>query len=263
MAITGGGYPPAPNLTFAERNNANGRGWGGGWPACQTDKLVTVTLANGVRITMRREVAEMTRLILNECLRRGYAIRSADTGGFNCRAIASTVIPSNHSWGLAVDVNWQTNVMGETQASRVDIPPWMVVLFWSFGFFWGGWYGRPDAMHFEYVRTPAQAALATVRARDLGKPISTGDGEMDVRQSAQLFNASSIAGRMASMRDTAPIQDMHGNPAGELPLDIVTAVKGIQESQESQANDLATLSGQMGEALTLLRALSAPPTPSV
>jgi len=151
-------YPPAP--VGVEVNNASARGWGSGWPACQTSKQLTFSLANGVRLTMRREVAELTRLLLNECVRRGYPIYGNQTGGFNCRAIAGTTIPSNHSWGLAVDVNWNQNPMSNPM--RTNIPPWMVSLMWAYGFFWGGWYsGAKDPMHFEFIKTPSAAGTLT------------------------------------------------------------------------------------------------------
>lgn len=158
MPITGFPAPPGG----VSNNNASGRGWGPGWPACQTDKLLTITLANGVRLTVRREISTLVRLLLNEALRRGYVIRRADSGGFNCRAITGTLIPSNHSWGLAVDLNWQLNPMGTHQT---NMPTWLVSLMWEFGFYWGGWYASPDPMHYEYVGTPAQAAVHTSRAR--------------------------------------------------------------------------------------------------
>jgi hypothetical protein len=147
----------------------SGKGWGG---HC-TGNRTTITLSNGVRITVRSEIAELATLLLNECLRRGYAIRQADTGAYNCRLIAGSDVWSNHAWGLAIDINWQLNPM--RRPLTTNIPVWMRQLFNRFGFAWGGDYsGTPDAMHMEFMGTPAQAAAATVAARrELGAGGST------------------------------------------------------------------------------------------
>jgi hypothetical protein len=124
--------------------------------------MAMVHLKSGVRVKVRKEIAELVRLLLNECERRGYRLKQKSTGGFNCRPIADSkpLRASNHSWGLAVDLNWHDNPMQMTL--KTDIPPWMVQFMWAFGFFWGGWYnGEKDPMHFEFVKTPVQAAALT------------------------------------------------------------------------------------------------------
>lgn len=154
------GFPSPP--TGVDNNGSQNRGWGTGWPVCQSAKQTWITLANGVRLQVRREVAELARTLLNECLRRGYQIRDDDSAGFVCRAVTGTPIPSNHSWGLAIDLNWRDNPMGTT---TTDFPRWMVELFWSYRWYWGGWYQNEDPMHLEYVGTPAQAIVDTARAK--------------------------------------------------------------------------------------------------
>lgn len=132
--------------------NAQGKGWGA---PCQQART-TITLDNGVRITVASRIAELTKRILNECLRDGYVIRQADTGAYNCRYISGTKIWSNHAWALAIDINWQLNPM--RRPLTTNIPTWMVQKFNRYGFAWGGHYsGTPDAMHFEFMGTPAQA----------------------------------------------------------------------------------------------------------
>lgn len=157
-------YPSRPRGVRV--NGANSRGWGPGWPHCQRGKLAVVHLKSGLRIEVRKEIAELVRLLLDECERRGYRLKRRSTAGFNCRPIrdSNPPRPSNHSWGLAVDVNWHENPMRLTL--KTDIPPWMVQLMWAYGFFWGGWYnGTKDPMHFEFVKTPAQAAVLTARLK--------------------------------------------------------------------------------------------------
>jgi hypothetical protein len=61
------------------------------------------------------------------------------------------------------------------------MPAWMPALWESFRFAWGGrWTRTPDAMHYEYMGTPAQAVQDTERARRelQGTEPTTEDDEM-------------------------------------------------------------------------------------
>lgn len=135
-----------------------------GWGAHCTGGRTTITLKNGVRITVRSEIATLATIVLNEALRRGYAIRQGDTGSYNCRLIAGSSTWSNHAWALAIDINWQSNPY--TSGTTHDIPDWMAKLMNRYGFAWGGDYtgSRRDYMHFEFMGSPAQAAAATALA---------------------------------------------------------------------------------------------------
>lgn len=69
-------------------------------------------------------------------------------GGYVYRPKRGQVKPSTHSWGIAIDLNPNTNAMG----TAGDMDPRLVELFEGFGFTWGGrWSGRSkDPMHFQY-----------------------------------------------------------------------------------------------------------------
>lgn len=163
-------YPAAPAGIM--RRNADARGWGPGWPHCQRGQLAAVQRA-GVTVYVRREIAELVATLLEATEKRyRYDVKAGQTWGYACRPIRGTQTPSNHSWGLAVDINAPTNPMGST--FRSDMPPGMVAMWWACGFYWGGWYrSRPDAMHFEYLRRPRDVAadLATAR-RHLGAGVA-------------------------------------------------------------------------------------------
>jgi hypothetical protein len=163
-------YPSSPGPVA--RNNAQERGWGTGWPDCQASKMTVVELVGGARVSVRHEIAVLVRSLLNYCSTvDNYVIRREDTGGFNCRAIAGTTYPSNHSWGLAVDVNWRDNPMSST-TWKSTIPPRMVSVLWAFGFFWGGWYGgTKDPMHFEFVRRPQDVPALEAKALRLWEAV--------------------------------------------------------------------------------------------
>lgn len=155
-------YGPNPHAG-ASRNNARARGWGSGWPNAQTKKMRTVVAA-GVRVSVRREVAELVETLLVATERMGYDVKAGQTWGFANRPIRGTRIPSNHSWGLAVDINSLANPM--QSRFRSDIPPDVVDMWEACGWYWGGRYrNRPDAMHFEYLGRPSSVAADLRKAR--------------------------------------------------------------------------------------------------
>ncbi|HEX2196418.1 MAG TPA: M15 family metallopeptidase [Actinomycetota bacterium] len=61
---------------------------------------------------------------------------------------------SNHAFGLAIDLNALTNVLGTTG----DMPDDVVRQWEVEGGEWGGDWSRPDPMHFETHLTPAEIA---------------------------------------------------------------------------------------------------------
>jgi hypothetical protein len=54
-----------------------------------------------------------------------------------------------HSWGIAVDHNANTNLLG----AEGDMSQQIVEIFESEGFYWGGRFKRKDPMHFEFTRS--------------------------------------------------------------------------------------------------------------
>lgn len=155
--------------------------WGSGWPACQFGKINrafsvrtrwgTVTFPGGVHV----EIQELLERLVKETANRGYRFGTEENPshgcwGFACRAIAGTSTPSNHSWGLAVDINAPSNPRGKKL--KTNMPSWMPDLWNAYGFRWGGDYVKdPDAMHYEFMGSRHDAVLMTqqARARRLGE----------------------------------------------------------------------------------------------
>ena len=145
---------------------ADARGWGPGWPTNRSADQVKVARGGGTPVAtwVHRGIAPL----VVEGLRRTEELAQYDVrmlGGYNSRPIrGSTITPSNHSWGLAVDINWDKNPMVSGPVVT-DMPARMVDAWTSLGFGWGGaWTGtRKDAMHFEFVGTPADAAARVAR----------------------------------------------------------------------------------------------------
>ena len=112
--------------------------------------------AGGIAVSVRAELAPLVTWLLNETVRKGYKPRHGECWGFANRPIRGTQTPSNHSWGLAVDINAPANPM--TDRLVTDMPAWMPQLWKSKQFRWGGDYkSRKDAMHYEFMGTPADA----------------------------------------------------------------------------------------------------------
>lgn len=158
---------PWPN--GVPNSSASSRGWGAGWPHCQANKMVTIVAQDqtkgedyDIKVTVRKEIAAMVADLL-EATDKLYDIDQHDTGAYNCRAIAGTNTASNHSWGLAVDINWDDNPQGPFHS---EIPPAVVAMWIDCGFGWGGFYGHalPDTMHFEYLGTPSSVKADAVKA---------------------------------------------------------------------------------------------------
>ncbi len=70
---------------------------------------------------------------------------------------------SGHAYGLAIDINALTNVLGTTG----DMPAEVVAQWEREGGDWGGDWARPDPMHFETHLTPSEIAA---RYRPDGTP---------------------------------------------------------------------------------------------
>ena len=144
------------------------RGWGAGWPSCggARSHLVVVTAdRSGTRVSVHARISRLVDMLLDETERRGYLMKKGQTGAYNCRAIGGTKSPSNHSWGLAVDVNWQENPYTTDLRDRT-IPDWMPPLWNRYGFAWGGHYAgsKKDFMHWEFMGSPEDADAMTALA---------------------------------------------------------------------------------------------------
>jgi D-alanyl-D-alanine carboxypeptidase len=150
-----------PN-TSAER-----RGWGPGWPDCQASKMVLVgypSFNDTARI--RVEVHALLLMLLETTEDRGYKLDGpvTDDWAYVCRATKRadgtfTTTPSNHSWGLAVDLNATRNVYGGGH----DMPAWVPELWKDYGW---RWLGPPieDWAHLDFCGTPADAKALTLKA---------------------------------------------------------------------------------------------------
>ena len=161
------------------------RGWGPGWPNCQTNKVKTLVRPDGLRLPVRVEIMEMVAWLLDETERRGYDIRPGETWCYACRQIRGSTKPSYHSWALSLDLNAPANPMlyGKPgwqwlhDHGRTDMPKWLPDLWKAHMFGWGGDYpNRQDAMHLEFMGSPADAARITRELKAGTAPVTVGRG---------------------------------------------------------------------------------------
>ncbi|HET7713816.1 MAG TPA: M15 family metallopeptidase [Patescibacteria group bacterium] len=74
---------------------------------------------------------------------------------------------SNHSWGLALDVNAPANPMTSDGVVHTNLPPNAGKIAKRYGFIWGGDYTgtRKDPMHFEFAGTKKNALARVVQLK--------------------------------------------------------------------------------------------------
>lgn len=81
----------------------------------------------------------------------GYSFNTIFT--YNNRSKVGGGGKSLHSWGIAIDINPESNPYqpGNYGPPQTDIPNQIIDIFRKYGFVWGGeWPGERDAMHFEW-----------------------------------------------------------------------------------------------------------------
>lgn len=166
-------------------------------PPCDTSKFATFTHWTGVKITIDRRCIEAWQALDTVLVHHGYKPRAGVTGAYNCRAITGGTRPSLHSYGVAEDVNWDTNPYSTSQLIT-DMPRAMVddieairTRAGDIVFRWGGdWDGddRPDdesydAMHFEAQATPGELSVGidwTTVAGHTPTPDPSREGDIDM-----------------------------------------------------------------------------------
>lgn len=132
-------------------------------PPC-TGPFARMSLHGEGVITVRANTVAAWRALDHFLIKHNYRTRQHDTGAYNCRKITGGSNYSLHAYGIAVDLNWQSNPYGEHLIT--DMPIAMIedieAVRTKSGhrvFRWGGRYsGNKDAMHFELICTPQQLA---------------------------------------------------------------------------------------------------------
>lgn len=177
--------------------SAQERHWGPGWPNNRAGDMAWAESGDGVRVFVHKDIAELVSLLMTETEQRGYdkMDNTHDDWGYANRPIAGTTTASNHSWGLAVDLNASKNPY--TSGNIItDMPAWMPNLWNEYGFRWGGDYNSvKDAMHYEFMGTPQDAKNMLEKAkRELGEEV----GYEDFKEGWRVYTSGKQLGDNAS-----------------------------------------------------------------
>lgn len=135
-------------------------------PACNTRNLIKLPLYGAGWISVDKRLSDAVHYLNLVLVKHGYRTRLADTGAYNCRKITGGTGYSLHSYGCAIDINWQSNPYMSNGRLVTDMPRAMTdeiqalrtnngKRVWEWG---GGWSGAKDAMHFEADASPADYA---------------------------------------------------------------------------------------------------------
>jgi hypothetical protein len=157
--------------------DASDRGWGSGWPTVRTGDMVPLEVEDAAFPGgVHREIAGLMAFLLEESIDRGWVkLHPGWCWGYANRPIKKpgggfTETPSNHSWGLAIDINAPENPFGSESHT---IPEAMGDYWETWKFRWGGHYSSAkDWMHFEFMGTADDARALTLKAVE-GQPLST------------------------------------------------------------------------------------------
>lgn len=138
---------------------ATDRGWGNPRVAGFEKQNMVVVKAGGVKLRVHKDVAELVKGFLTEITSKGYRVDGrADDWGYCLRANRNNpTVLSNHSWGIAIDLNSVANPNTHDGRIHTDMPKWVVDAARRWGFEWGGDYRgtTKDPMHFEVMKSRA------------------------------------------------------------------------------------------------------------
>lgn len=151
------------------------------WKACEYVPMKVIDFSPGVRLAID-ERAEWAFMEMARVFRaNGYQVRPNVTGTYNCRKVTGGNYLSSHAYGIAIDVNADTNpfLSGRHRRLVTDIPTNVIQEIYAIRtrggnqvWRWGGdWDSQPDtphsnydAMHFEIIVTPQELAEGVATA---------------------------------------------------------------------------------------------------
>jgi hypothetical protein len=146
------------------------------WNALEPRQYTRVSTFFGIRIRMNARVllalACVEEAIAEECAATPYQPRVLD--GLRARNTFHNGEVSNHAYGIAIDIDYDTNPCcgcvpphserplckepAATPFERTRIPRCWVDAFTRYGFYWLGHDALEDTMHFEFLGDPAAIA---------------------------------------------------------------------------------------------------------
>ena len=124
-------------------------------PAWVQAHIVSTSIPLLGQVTCNKKLVPQLRGAMLDVQKRGLASTIHSFAGcYSARFVERQpdASISHHTWGIAVDINADTNAFGVTPTQD----PRLVRIMRAWGFVWGGDFLVPDGMHFEYLRTPSR-----------------------------------------------------------------------------------------------------------
>lgn len=203
-------------------NSATTRGWG----KPGTQKIRNAT-GGGVEVPVAKEVAPIFSDLFEQLNSRGYNLAGyADDWGVCFRPVRgyedewrrtkNEKYLSNHSWGLAVDLDATENPMTSSKTARHEFKAQVVdpiLERYKGKLIWGGEYGgsRKDYMHFEFIGTPKDAAAVVASLQQKPGLPTESDEDMTKEEHDRLVNVEKMLQQLTAPRrqDKADIDPNH------------------------------------------------------
>lgn len=118
-----------------------------------------------MRLTVHKKLTSEITSIFEDMVTAGFRIKSSNTYAYNWRKVTGGSSLSQHSFGVAIDVNsadnpYYSNTSNISVYSPNDTRPFhindqIVQIWYDHGFYWGGCFGSNiDIMHFSYTEKP-------------------------------------------------------------------------------------------------------------
>lgn len=106
----------------------------------------------GNDITVNEKIVPFLEKIQKEIKDSKIEYNFNNVSSYNYRSKRGGGGTSLHSWGIAIDINPDSNPFQSGYSDvQTDIPQEVIDIFKKHGFFWGGdWHGAADPMHFEW-----------------------------------------------------------------------------------------------------------------
>ena len=150
-------------------------------PACAVPTR-RIELVENVWVRCHRDAVTAMRALGRVFEAHDYRVRAGDTGAYHCRKITNGRGYSLHAYGIALDVNWNTNPFRADNVLVTDMPRALVdsalhirTVSGAPVFRWGGDFVHlKDAMHFEIACAPAELASG-IDWRTVRQPVLRAD----------------------------------------------------------------------------------------
>lgn len=185
------------------------------FPACPGQSALTKITVDNRSFWLHPEVAPIFESFLKEIVRLGYNLDAGilDDWSYACRDIRGSTRVSEHARGTAIDINATTNPMGSVL--RTDMPPFVAAAAKAHGLRWGGTYtSRPDAMHFEWLGTIAEARAKVAELKAKGAPTPTVDDKsIDPTDSPGAIKFLQVLLNLAGQK--IPVDGVYGTQTGQ------------------------------------------------